>query len=431
MNSIEFVTSPKQDRSYRQATHRFNIWVGAVRSGKTFSSIRKFLDRLKYGVPGDAMIIGVNRGSIQRNVITTIYRMLGHPAPSPMCNKVTLYGRDVYFVGAPDVSAVTTIQGSTLAYAYVDEATCIPEAFWKMLETRLSIQGAQLFATANPEGPAHFLKKQYIDRAGDLDLIHWDFNLDDNPVLDEAYKHSIKSSFSGVWYKRFILGEWCQATGAIFSDFDHFNIYTDPYPSPTYYLCGIDYGTTNPTAAVLLAVTPNKYPQVRVEEEYFFDSSKTGVPKTDAQLVTEIKRFVQHKNVTCIYVDPAAASFKIALRNEDLPINDANNDVLLGIKTMSKFISGKNIVIHKSCKNLIEGMQSYAWCPKAQDRGEDKPIKKDDHCCDALRYALTPFLMSGDFGSPDEQLTIEQLKRKIYDDDGFGYMNPQMGGGYF
>ena len=173
-----------QNKSFREATHRFNIWVGAVRSGKTFSSIYKFIERLRNGVPGDAMIIGVNRGTIHRNVLTTLYKTLGFPCPSPMCNKTTLYGRDVYFVGAPDVSAVTTIQGSTLAYAYVDEATCIPEAFWKMLETRLSVPGAQLFATCNPEGPAHWLKKDYLDRADVHDLIHWQFNLDDNPVLD-------------------------------------------------------------------------------------------------------------------------------------------------------------------------------------------------------------------------------------------------------
>lgn len=408
------ITSPKQNQSYLEATHRFNIWVGAVRSGKTFSSIRKFLDRLRHGVPGDAMIIGVNRATIHRNILTSMYKMLGFPCPSPMCNKVTIYGRDLYFVGAPDVSAVTTIQGSTLAYALVDEATCLPEPFFKMLETRLSVPGAQLFATCNPEGPAHWLKKEYIDRGNDLDLVSWQFNLDDNPVLDESYKKAIKASFSGVWYKRFILGEWCQASGAVYPDFDYNNIYDNPFPSPSYYLVGIDYGTTNATAAVLCAITPNKWPQVVVEKEYYYDSVKVGIPKTDAQLVRDIKDFIGHKNVQAIYVDPAAASFKIALRNEDLPVIDANNDVLLGIKTVSKFVSGKNIVVHRSCKNLTEQMQSYAWDPKAQDRGEDKPIKKMDHGCDALRYSLSPFLLSGDFGNPDEQLTHEQIKRKVY-----------------
>lgn len=378
------------------------------------------------------MIIGVNRGTIHRNVLTHMFKTLGFPCPSPMCNKTSLYGRDVYFVGAPDVSAVTTIQGSTLAYAYVDEATCIPEPFWKMLETRLSVPGAQLFATCNPEGPSHWLKKEYIDRNDIHDLVYWNFYLDDNPVLDEAYKNAIKASFTGMWHKRFILGEWCQASGAIFPEFDHDNIYTNPFPSPSYYLVGIDYGTTNATAATLCAITPNKWPQVRVEAEYYYDSVKVGRTKTDAEIVKDIKDFIGYKNVTAIYVDPAAASLKIALRREDLPVIDANNDVLLGIKTLSKFIAGKNIVVHKSCKNHIEQLQSYAWCPKAQDRGEDKPIKKSDHQCDSFRYCLTPFMLSGDFGSPDEQLTIENLRRKVYNEnEGYGYMNPMAAGGYF
>lgn len=426
------ITSPKQDLSYLESTHRFNIWVGAVRSGKTFSSIRKFLNRLKHGVPGDAMIIGVNRGTIHRNVLTTLYKTLGFPCPSPMCNKTTLYGRDLYFVGAPDVSAVTTIQGSTLAYAYVDEATCIPEAFWKMLETRLSVSGAQLFATCNPEGPAHWLKKEYIDRPDSHDIIHWNFELDDNPVLDEAYKKAIKNSFHGMWYKRYVLGEWALATGAIFDTYDHDNEYEHPYPSPNYYIVGIDYGTTNATAAVLCGVTPHKWPQIHVEAEYYYDSVKIGRAKTDAELVSDIKSFIGYKNVSALYVDPAAASLKIALRQAELPVLDANNDVLFGIKITSKFISGKNIVIHRACETLRDHIQSYAWDPKAAERGEDKPIKKNDHIIDALRYACCTAFPQGEFSSPDENISYDQLRRKIFSDDqGFGFLNPQGAGGYF
>lgn len=427
----DFITSPKQNLSYLEATHRFNLWVGAVRSGKTFSSIRKFIDRIKYGVPGDAMIIGVNRGTIQRNILSTLYKTLGFPVPSPMSNKGQLFGRDIHFIGAPDVSAVTTIQGSTLAYAYVDEAVAVPEAFWKMLESRLSIKGAQLFATCNPDTPTHWLKKQYIDRPDVHDIGVWNFNLDDNPILDDTYKKAITSSYTGVWYRRFIKGEWCAATGAVFPDFDHDNIYTHPKSNPTYYLMGIDYGTTNPTAALLCSITPNEWPQMKVEEEYYYDSSVTGMPKTDAQFVVDIKRFIGRKDVRSIYIDPAAASLKIALRNENLPVLDGNNDVLLGIKTMSKFISGKNIVVQKACKNTIEQIQSYTWDGKATERGEDKPLKKNDHCVDALKYCLSPFMLSGDFGHADENLTIENIRRNVYGENSFGFINPEIGGGYF
>ncbi len=423
-------TSPKQNKSFAEATHRFNIWVGAVSSGKTYSSTERLIYDLKYGPPGEAMIIGVNRTSIQRNILTHLYRRLGFPCPTEKSQKDNLFGRIVWFVGAPDVSAVSTIQGSTLALAYVDEATNIPEPFWKMLESRLRVPGAKLLATCNPEGPAHWLKKDYIDN-NELDLVHWGFNLEDNPTLDEAYKQQLKASYTGMWYNRYILGQWALAHGAIFDCYDKNNEYINPYPSPNYYIVGIDYGTTNATAAVLCAITPNKWPQIRVEAEYYYDSAKKGRSKTDAELVRDIQDFVGHKNVSAVYIDPAAASLKIALRQANLPVLDANNDVLLGIKIVSKFISGKNIIIHQSCSTLREHIQSYAWDHKAADRGEDKPVKKNDHIIDALRYAVCTAFPTAEFSHPDENISYEQLRRKVFNpDEGYGFMSTPVGGYY-
>lgn len=406
-------TSPKQDKSFAEATHRFNIWVGAVRSGKTYASLERFIYDLKRGPPGDAMIIGVNRTSIQRNILVHLYNRLGFPCPTEKAQMSRLYGRNVWFVGAPDVSAVSTIQGSTLALAYVDEATNLPEPFWRMLESRLSVPGAKLLATTNPEGPAHWLKKDFIDNKG-LDLAYWNFNLDDNPSLNEDFKQQLKASYTGLWYNRYILGEWSLAHGAIYDNYDHTNEYENPFPAPNYYVVGIDYGTTNATAAVLLAVSPRTWPQIRVEAEYYYDSAKRGRSKTDQELVRDIKDFISYKNVSAVYVDPAAASFKIALRQEDLPVLDANNDVLLGIKICSKFIGGKNLVIHKSCETLREHLQSYAWDAKAADRGEDKPVKKNDHILDAMRYAVCTAFPTGEFAHADENINYEQYRRQVF-----------------
>ena len=427
---MSFVSSDKQSESFLQSTHRFNIWVGAVRSGKTFSSIRKFIDRIKWGVPGDAMIIGVNRGSIQRNILSPMYKMLGFPVPSPMTNKSTIFGRDIHFIGAPDVSAVTTIQGSTLAYAYVDEATCIPEPFWKMLESRLSVPGAQLFATCNPEGPLHWLKKDYLDRPEAHDIAFWNFTLDDNPVLEEDYKKAIKSSYTGMFYKRFILGEWAMSTGAVFDAWDDLNVYDKDYPSPSFYAAGVDYGTVNPTACHIAAITPKMWPQVRIEKEYYFDSAKYGRQKTDGELAREIHDFLRYTPITAIYVDPAAASLKLELRNRELPVVDANNDVLFGIKMMGKLIAGKNLMVHKSCSNLIEQIQSYQWCPKAAQRGEDKPIKEKDHAVDSVRYLCASVFKYGIEGLVDESLSIEQLRRNVYGENEMTILAPESGSMY-
>lgn len=422
--------SHKQIRSIYECNHRFNIWVGAVRSGKTYASIYAFIDFLKNGPQGDIMIIGVNRATVQRNVINQLYSLLGWPPPSSKGTETRLYNRNIYFIGAHDESAVRGIQGSTLAGAYVDEVTCIPAPFWRMLIGRLSIRGAKLFGTCNPDGPSHWFKKEFLDRK-DLDLISWNFGLDDNPILDEVYKDNLKKEYSGMWYKRYILGEWAVSHGLIYDGYDQDNLYQTPFSSPSYYLCGIDYGTSNATAAVLAAVSPRQWPQIRIEAEYYYDSAKKGRSKTDAELVDDLKAFLGYRSVRAIYVDPAAASLKVALRNQDLPVLDAKNDVLAGIKITSKFMTQKNLVIHQSCQNLIESIQSYSWDPKAADRGDDAPLKKKDHCCDALRYCLYSAFPTGEFSHPDENLTSQQIKDKIYGNNEYLDFGIGSQGGYF
>jgi len=425
--------SQKQILSFNQATKRFNIWVGAVRSGKTYSSILKLIDHLKHGPQGDVMIIGVNRESIQRNILGQLYQFLGLPPPSTKTNESNLYGRRIYFVGAHDEGAVRRIQGSTLSAAYVDECTCVPEPFFKMLETRLSIKGAQLFATANPEHPGHWLKKSYIDRSDEIDIAHWHFNLDDNPILDEKYKEQIRKSLTGAFYKRFVLGEWAASSGLIYDAYDtELNEYTNLPMHPNWRAVGIDYGTSDATAAVMIGVSPKIWPQIRVEKEYYWDSRKEGRSKTDAELADDIQQWISYNSVQAIYVDPSAASLKLELRRRDLPVIDANNDVLFGIRIVSKFITERSMVIHKSCKILREHIQGYLWDPKATDKGKDKPLHEVSHINDALRYVIASSFKNGDINNPDENLSIAQIRAQVYGEqyDPLGLAGGFGAGGY-
>ena len=418
-----FKTSPKQDKSFAQATHRFNIWVGAIRSGKTFASVRRLIHELKYGPPGEVMILGVNRQAIDRNILGLMYGMMGFPCPNPKVMQTTLYGRKIYFVGCPDISAVSTIKGATLALAYVDEITEIPEPVFKMLEGRLSVPGAKLLGTTNPDAPAHWFKKQYLDNRN-IDLINWEFNLDDNPTLDDIYKSQIKASYTGLWFDRFILGKWALASGAVFDAWDDDNIFNRDYPAPSEYVASLDYGTINPTACHIAAISPNQWPQIRIEKEYYYDTMKHGRSKTDRELAIDIKEFIGFTPITALYVDPAAASLKLELRNLDLPVVDANNDVLFGIKLMSQYISGKNLLVRKCCTKLIEQIPSYEWCPKAANQGEDKPIKKNDHATDSCRYLIASRFKNGLHQHPDENISHEKLMRKVFhDDDMFNHIN--------
>jgi PBSX family phage terminase large subunit len=373
---------------------------------------------LRDGPKGDVLIVGVTRDSIQRNILNDLFRLLGTAPPPSKNSEAKVLGRQLYFIGASDESAVRRIQGATSSLAYVDEATCIPPTFWRMLLSRLSVQNAQLLATCNPEGPLHWLKKDFLDHQDTLNLKTWRFVLDDNPALGEDYKRDLKNEYTGVWYSRFIDGNWCVAQGVVFDGFDPLeNVFHDDYPPPDYYVAGVDYGTTNPTSCHIAAISPTRYPQIRIEDEYYFDSSKAMRGKTDAELVDDLKRFIGWRSIRAIYVDPAAASLKLEMRAQDLPVLDANNDVLFGIKQMNKYLAGRNLVVRSSCKHLIEQLQSYSWDEKAAQRGEDKPIKIADHATDSCRYLCASAFPHGLFSSPDENLTIEQLKRKVYGDN--------------
>lgn len=360
------------------------------------------------------MIIGVTRDSIQRNVLIELCQLLGIRIPGSKSTEMTILGRQVYFVGANDESAVRRIQGSTLALAYVDEATCIPEPFWTMLLSRLSIPKAQLLATLNPAGPLHWLKKKYLDRSHDLDLLTWHFVLEDNPSLSKEYIDNLKKEYTGVWYKRYIQGEWAVAEGLIYDNFNDDNIITAINQNADFKIVGLDYGATNPTCGVVVECKPSSWPQLIASDTYYYDSKKELRSKTNSEYADDIYQWLLPHNPLIVYVDPSAKALKIELQKRGLPVKDAKNDVLPGIQTVAKFIGDKNLVVHKKCNKLIEEMQTYSWDQKAAERGEDKPIKVQDHLLDSIRYAIYSHFPNGSLGTEAKDMSIQAIRKRAY-----------------
>ena len=380
--------SEQQIRSIKGSNARLNIWEGSVRSGKTFSSILRFAIALREGPPGHAMIVGPTRDSIQRNVISEMCDLLSIPPPTPKSATMSLFGRTIHLVGASDERAQRRIQGSTLALAYTDEITLLPQNFFRMLLSRLSVTGAQLFGTTNPDSPFHWLKTDFLDKPG-LEISRFKFTLDDNPSLSQTYVDALKREYQGLWYQRYIEGHWVLADGTVYDFFDEQKHLIEIPPRPLSYIVGVDYGTVNPTVFLLVGINPQTWPNVWVEREYYYDSRKEMRQKTDSEYAEDMIEFIKGKNVAAIYIDPSAASFRAELAKQGVDlVSDANNDVLNGIRHVSKMLSNGTCKVVASCKNLIREFGTYVWDSKAVSRGDDKPLKDHDHALDALRYAL-------------------------------------------
>ncbi len=383
--------SLKQQDAFLNSTARINILEGAVRSGKSFVSLLRWIDFCINGPKGPLIICGRTDKTIKRNIIIPLQNLVGNGVVYRSGKgEIQFYDRTIYVVGANDDRAEAKIRGSEFAGALIDEATLIPENFFKMLLSRMSIPGACLFASTNPDSPYHWLKRDFIDRVHELDLKTFKFNIHDNPSLSEKYIKDLSDEYRGLWYKRFILGDWVIAEGTVFDFFDE-DIHVIPYPTSQaqYYIVGIDYGTTNPCVFTLVGYNSEAYPNMWVEKEYYFDSRKEQRQKSDYDYVQDYKKFVDGINVKHIYIDPSAASLKQEFyRNGINNVIDAINDVIPGIRFLGQLLSNGTLKICSFCENTIKEFSTYVWDEKAVLRGEDKPLKMNDHAIDSLKYCL-------------------------------------------
>lgn len=382
--------SPKQIDFLCNSNSRVNIAVGSVRSGKSFAADLRFLKELQTGPQGLYMISGKSESSIVNNIIPTLRDLTGGLVRYKFgAREFSFLDKTVSIVGANDERAHTKIQGRTLAGAYVDEGTIIPETFFKMLLSRLSVENAKLFITCNPDSPYHWLKREYIDKAEELKYKVFNFRLDDNPSLSKEYVDALKREYQGLWYKRYIEGQWVQAEGAVYDFFDEsIHVVKEPPTYAKYYIMGIDYGTTNPFAALLIGYNDDVSPCLWVEKEYYWDSKEMGYQKTDSEYMEAVRLQFDPYNVKLAYLDPAAASFEVEMKRHKKPVKQAKNEVLDGIRFVSALLTQGDLVICKRCTNLIKEMGSYVWDAKSSREGVDKPLKQRDHALDALRYAL-------------------------------------------
>ncbi|MFI9824427.1 PBSX family phage terminase large subunit [Streptomyces sp. NPDC052013] len=406
MGTTDLRLSDKQERSIAHSTAWLNVWEGSVRSGKTVASLLRWL---MYVVTaphgGQLVVVGKTYDTVARNV----FGPLQDPSiVGPDVAKLVSYtrgssvawilGRQIEVITANDAKAEARLRGLTGAGAYVDELTLLPKEFFKRLVDRMSVPGALIFATTNPDNPGHWVRKEWLSRADELGIRTWHFVMDDNPALSEDYKARMKRNFTGLWYRRYILGHWVQSEGAIYEMFDPKKHVVSTLPRIDRWLCdAIDYGTVNPYADILLGLGADR--KLYVVSEYRYDSRRERRQMTDSEYSRARRQWLAKvkqpgTNVVGVspeytVVDPSASSYIEQLhRDQVLGVTQADNSVLDGIRTVSSLLSTEDLYIHESAEGLIDELPGYSWDDEAAERGDDKPIKENDHSCDALRYGV-------------------------------------------
>lgn len=368
---------------------RINLLEGSVSSGKTWISLVCWGFWLAT-MPQNQLYLmcGKSLTTLKRNCLIPLEAMFGQSnfSFSTSAKEAYLFGRRILLEGANDARSEGKIRGLTLQGAYCDELTLFPKDFFVMLLSRLRVPGAKLIATTNPDSPQHWLKREYIDRMAELNMLTMRFLLEDNTTLDPQYVAAVKAEYTGVFYRRFILGEWCVAEGLIYPMFDKaVHVKSLPHPQGEWYV-SVDYGTLNAFSAGLWCYDGTTAYRVA---EYYYSGREQKRQRTNTQYLQSIQQLTAGKSISAVIVDPSAASFIAELRQAGFLVRKGKNDVVEGIRRTAAALEQGKLLFSPDCKNSFREFALYRW---DESSSQDRPIKENDHAMDDIRYFVSTIL---------------------------------------
>ncbi len=383
---------------YKRA--RITLLEGVVRSSKSYTAdyivVKKILPSLP---PCNVLISGYSSDSARGNIIAEWEKKFNREFKEHRDTKGTyltisvkgLHNKRFYIRGGGKAGDEKAIKGITFGLWYGDEITEQTQEFVQQALTRMSSAWSTTIWTTNPGGPVNFIKVNYIDREAEKKGLFqsFKFRIYDNPSLPAAYIRSLQSDFQGVFYKRNILGLWVAAEGSIYTMLNDDNL-TDYIPkNPERIYIGIDYGTSNFTAFLKIYKEKGIY---YVVDEYGYSGQESEEVKTPNDYVDDLKIFLgkDTASITAIYTDPSANFFIATAKKAGITkFRAVDNEVIPGIQLVSNMFAANIIKYHRTrAKESFKESQGYLWDKRAQEKGEDKPLKKDDHYSDALRYIM-------------------------------------------
>nr|DAT66663.1 MAG TPA: large terminase [Caudoviricetes sp.] len=367
------------------------ICDGAIRSGKSSIMMWAFVkwgmmnfDGQRFAICGksvDSCIKNVIQPFLAMSLARETYRLRWRRIDKVLevqnGNTTNLF--EVF--GGKDESSFALIQGRTLAGVLLDEVALQPRSFVEQALARCSVTGSRFWFNCNPGPPSHWFYQEWIKQTERHKALHLHFLLEDNPALDPEIVERYKNTYAGVFYRRYILGEWCVADGLVYPMFDKSkHIATEQYSGGVYYI-SIDYGTLNPTAMGLWQLRNGKAVMLK---EYYYDGRKQKRQKTDEEYADDLEAFAEGYQIERVIVDPSAASFKETLRRRGkFAVMDANNAVLDGIRLTGSLLLAGRILFDASCENTFDEFGSYCWDEKKET---DAVVKESDHAMDMIRY---------------------------------------------
>lgn len=389
---------PRQMRFVKDA-QRYPAAVGGIGSGKTFVGAAKLISRLHRREVG--LVCAPTYRMLQDSTQRTLFEMLAELGVKYQYNKTDKHltlvstGHEILFrsLDEPD-----NIRGPNVAYAWVDEAAFITAEAWRIVKGRVRVGDLQqAWITTTPKG-RNWIYKEWVseeDVANRYNLYR--FRTDENPELSADYVEGL--GYTGKFAQQEIGGEFVAFEGLVYGDFDREKHVRRVDTTGWHSVQGGDVGTRNPTTVLTLYFGPNG--ELHVGREFY----QRGL--SSKKILQAFLDEYDSEYPESLYLDPSAAAYIADLEEYDVPVLKANNDISTGVQTVSSYINNR-FSIDPSCVYTISEFESYQYPDKENGPAGDKPVKQNDHCMDALRYAVMGYDRQGSLA-----LTSDDLDRAV------------------
>ncbi|WP_206460227.1 PBSX family phage terminase large subunit [Anaerovorax sp. IOR16] len=400
---------------------------GAIRSGKTVSMALSFIMWAMdtFGEENFAMC-GKTIGSFRRNVLTVLklmlwsrgYKWKDHRADNLL--EVTRKGATNYFYifGGKDERSQDLIQGITLAGVFFDEVALMPESFVNQATGRCSVEGSKFWFNCNPSNPSHWFKKEWIDKAKEKALVYLHFTMDDNLSLSEKIKERYRSMYTGVFFKRFILGLWVAAEGVIYGQFaDKPEAYTLKFKDDAekkkycsdieFITIGIDFGGNRSLTTFVASAFHRRFTKVTALKDHNIKGKKGDIDsdKVNQEFISFYQILQkEYPNIPIRYCfADSEAQYLInglvkACRKAGINIqigDSSKNEIVQRIYCGNTLLNTGRMIIHEDCTRLSAGLQGAVWDAKAAEQGKDVRLdnfSSDIDILDAWEYSWERFM---------------------------------------
>ena len=395
--------SSKQAEYIRRATHRWNFKIGATQCGKTYIDTLFLIPeriRERLGLKGLVFIVGVSKGTIQRNVIEPLQEIWGNKLVTDIGsnNIATILGEKVYCIGADNVGMVRKFRGARIKYLYIDEVVDINQEVFDLLKSRLSFEYSCCDASGNPQSRTHHIKK-FLE--SDVDVYIQHYTLFDNPFLPQKYVEELCKEYKGtVYYNRYILGQWCNAEGLIFQQIanDYKRYITTAVQLNSIISVGIDWGGNKSKHSITATKISRDFKSIQVLKSSTMKATGTNTKQVFRWIINFIKE-IQDKygTVSFIFADSAEQVLNNSLNGElrankiNLIVQDSLKiEIKNRIELWNRLLNLDKIsFIENQCQTLIEALQTALYDEKAKDdRWIDDGETSDIDSLDSFDYSF-------------------------------------------